>query len=68
MPSGVVMRGNGGTTKWYLVFGNGPTTPKGENTQQGKVAVLPLVLDSTSGVLKDGFRIFNELPTATALV
>lgn len=42
VPTGAVMRADDGSTNWYLVFGNGPTTLKGENTQQGKVAVLPL--------------------------
>lgn len=41
-PTGVVMRDSNGDTTWYLVFGNGPSTIKGENDQQGKVAVLPL--------------------------
>ncbi len=62
MPTGVVMKDT--INKWYLVFGNGPTSLNGENTQQGKVAVLPLVLN-TSGVLENGFRIPADLPTAT---
>ena len=49
MPTGIVMRDDGsnaefddGETKWYLVLGNGPTTIKGENDQQGKLAILPM--------------------------
>lgn len=42
VPTGVVMRADNGQTSWHLVFGNGPTTLKGENNQLGKVAVLPL--------------------------
>ena len=63
MPSGVVMRGSDGTAAWYLVFGNGPTTIKGENSQIGKVAVLPMKLDAVSGVLENGFRIPGKLPS-----
>ena len=42
MPSVVAMRDDAGKSEWYLVLGNGPTTLKGQNTQQGKVAVVPL--------------------------
>jgi len=61
MPSGVVMRDDDGTTDWYLVFGNGPTSLKGENDQPGKVAVLPMKL-GTTGVLNTEFRFLNEPP------
>ncbi len=66
MPSGVVMRDNLGKTTWYLVLGNGPDDIKGKNTTlRGKVAVLPLQLDATSGVLKKGVRILNHSPSST---
>lgn len=42
VPAMNVMRDENGKTKWYLVLGNGPATTKGENDQQGKVAVFPL--------------------------
>lgn len=42
IPTGVVMRDDAGRSTWYLVFGSGPETLAGENTQQGKLAVLPL--------------------------
>lgn len=65
MPAAVVMRGGGGATTWYLVFGNGPNNIEGTNDQQGKVAVLPLKLDSTTGVLAKGARILNKPLSAT---
>ena len=53
MPSVVAMRDDAGNSEWYLVLGNGPTTLKGQNNQQGKVAVVPL--SSFTGVnWKDG--------------
>lgn len=41
-PSLVIMRDSDGSTEWYLALGNGPTNLKGENTEQGKVAIMPL--------------------------
>ena len=75
MPSVVAMRDDAGKSEWYLVLGNGPTTLDGQNTQKGKVAVVPL--SSFSGVnWKEGgtvtkrpFRIPDAAPqedTATA--
>ena len=64
MPTGVVMRGSDGTASWYLVFGNGPTTIKGENSQKGKVAVLPMKLNA-AGILEKGFRIPAQLPSVS---
>ena len=64
MPTGVVMRGSDGAASWYLVFGNGPTTIKGENSQKGKVAVLPMKLNA-AGILEKGFRIPAQLPSSS---
>jgi len=54
-PSMSVMRDSDGATRWYLILGNGPTTVKGENTEQGKVAILPLAwltgVDNKTGVI-----------------
>lgn len=41
-PAMVFMREDDGSTSWHLILGNGPTTLKGENSEQGKIAVLPL--------------------------
>lgn len=41
-PAMVFMRNDDGSTAWHLIMGNGPTSLKGENTEQGKIAVLPL--------------------------
>ena len=42
MPTVVEMRNDDGNSEWFLVIGNGPTTLKGENTQQGRVGIVPL--------------------------
>ena len=42
MPSVVAMRDDAGKSEWYLVLGNGPNDLDGENTLEGKVAVVPL--------------------------
>ncbi|PLX48026.1 MAG: hypothetical protein C0613_12140 [Desulfobulbaceae bacterium] len=76
-PAMVVMRDSTGATKWYLAFGNGPTTLAGENDQEGKLGVLPLewlvgepnydlnqtpvTIDSVSGT-KVAFRIPDTQP------
>lgn len=73
MPTMVTMRDDDGYSEWFLMLGNGPTTLKGENDQQGKVAVVPLnaitgvnwtvnksgTYDSTA---RKPFRIPNEEP------
>ncbi|MDA3832122.1 MAG: hypothetical protein PF495_01870, partial [Spirochaetales bacterium] len=41
-PALVIMRDDAGRTEWYLTLGNGPTNLKGENTEQGKIAIMPL--------------------------
>lgn len=77
MPSVVVMRNDLGNSEWFLVLGNGPTTIKGENDQQGKIGIVPL--NSLTGVNwtvnQDGsydpgsripFRIPNEEPTTSS--
>ncbi len=70
VPTGVVIRDNtAGDSAWYLVFGNGPATIKGENDQQGKIAVLPLVWLSSMTPNTDpkiAFRIPNEPPSNAA--
>jgi len=78
MPSIVVMRDDNGNSEWFLVFGNGPTTVKGQNDEQGKLAIYPL--NSLTGVnwkTGDGtvnysdikpFRIPNESPTSSASI
>ncbi|MBU0945625.1 MAG: hypothetical protein KKE53_14355 [Proteobacteria bacterium] len=73
MPTMVTMRDDEGYSEWFLVLGNGPTTLKGENDQQGRVAVVPLnaITGVNWAVNKNGsydstakkpFRIPNELP------
>lgn len=42
MPTVVEMRNDDGHSEWFLVIGNGPTTLKGENNQQGRVGIVPL--------------------------
>lgn len=42
MPTVVEMRNDDGNSEWFLVIGNGPTTLKGENNQQGRVGIVPL--------------------------
>ena len=77
MPTMVSMRDDEGYSEWFLVLGNGPTTNKGENDQQGKVAMLPL--NAITGVnwavnkngsydptAKKAFRIPNEPPPSLA--
>lgn len=77
MPSVVIMRNDQGNSEWFLVLGNGPTTIKGENDQQGKIGIVPL--NSLTGVNwtvnQDGsydpsaripFRIPNEEPTTSS--
>lgn len=79
MPSIVVMRNDLGNSEWFLTIGNGPTTIKGANDQQGKVAIVPL--NSLTGVnwavnstgdydasARKPFRIPNEDPTSTSSV
>ncbi|WP_136796605.1 PilC/PilY family type IV pilus protein [Desulfosediminicola ganghwensis] len=78
MPSIVVMRDDSGNSEWFLVLGNGPTTIKGQNDQQGKIAIYPL--NALTGVnWKTGngtvvpssikpFRIPNALPSSSATI
>ncbi|MBU1419958.1 MAG: hypothetical protein KKI15_15855 [Proteobacteria bacterium] len=77
MPTMVTMRDDEGFSEWFLVLGNGPTTIKGENDQQGKVAVVPLnaITGVNWAVNKNGsydattkkpFRIPNEFPPSVA--
>jgi type IV pilus assembly protein PilY1 len=73
MPTVVAMRNDTGNSEWFLVIGNGPTTIKGENDQQGKVAIIPLnALTGVNFVKDDGeynpetrkpFRILNAEPS-----
>ncbi len=67
VPTGVVIRDSGGDSNWYLVFGSGPETLKGENSKQGKVAVLPLnwLSSMNAGDPKRPFRIPNKAPAST---
>ncbi len=77
MPTLVAMRDKAtGNSEWFLVLGNGPTTVKGENDLQGKIAVIPL--NAITGVnwkqngdgtyfptARKAFRIPNALPGET---
>ena len=79
-PAMVFMRDDDGVTSWHLILGNGPTTLKGENSEQGKIAILPLnwlngEVDTLSGTApkypvsvdattKKAFRIPNQAPAA----
>ena len=66
--TGVVMRdiltNTESFSNWYLIMGNGPTTLKGENNQQGKIAVMPMKW--LNGVKNNAgpvpFRIPNSAP------
>lgn len=63
-PGIIVMRQDDGSTKWYLVLGNGPAEQDGTNTvgKQGKVAILPL----DRLIEKKAVRIPDQLPAATS--
>lgn len=63
-PTMVVMRDDDGTTDWYLVMGSGPATLKGENDQQGKIAILPLewISPATVAANRKPFRIPDARP------
>ncbi|MCI5225690.1 MAG: hypothetical protein D3918_03290, partial [Candidatus Electrothrix sp. AX2] len=80
-PTVVVMRDDtapkGVHTDWYLVMGSGPTELDGKNTEQGKIAVMPLEWlqgainswtdgvpgsNSITGEGRKAFRIPNEAP------
>lgn len=67
MPSVVEMRNDDGNSEWFLVIGNGPTTLKGENNQQGRVGIVPLnALTGVNAVAStDGnytYKATNRLP------
>jgi type IV pilus assembly protein PilY1 len=57
VPSMVIMRDGGAydvRSKWYLVMGNGPSALDGSNTDQGKIALLPLEWLNGSLTWKNG--------------
>ena len=75
MPTVVAMRNDLGNSEWYLIIGNGPTTIKGANDQQGKVGIIPLnALTGVNWAVNSNgdydpterrpFRIPNTEPTA----